>query len=661
MAVILDQWTPEQARKILTRRLSTARSVKRDLERQWDRNEETVYRSDPAADGNDWTDGTDAVDSPTDSRSGTSYSFKNFRFIHAQMSSNPPTCVPRPSTSDPEDRRAARAADRVMKFALRRYQLQEKVDQTSLHTLLYGTGCLKVWWDTTKGDILKVRKDGSLVLEGDISTRTVSPRDLAVDPDALFVDEIRFVWERIRLTREEALHRFPDKKTLIEDRIAKLDASVESFGDSGIAYGIGHDRAVVQHETIEAWEYWETGMPANGFLGRYAVMLEDGEFLCEPEPSPHAFRPRPTPKERMSKREGRRVRRQPARARLPHHFMTDIDVPDQVWGKSFVEYEAPLQDQLNQIDTIMLANLQAHCVARIIAPDDAEVRTQFTNSPWDIVTYKARSGKPEYMAPMQLPAAMPALRTQTQQGIDAMAGVNDAVFGESNRETSGFQMQYAANQANLIRRRLFNKYVLFVESIYRTILDIVVAKWTDERVIEVLGNEKRFELLDIRGADIDGGFDLVVEYGTSLSLDPMTRRDEILKLQPLLEKAGLPPRVLLGMLKLGETEAIADMVQLAEDRQREVIERMILTGEYIAPGEFEDHANMLAYLLIFRMTADFTALEPDQQRLVIQHIKDRKAAAARELAPPAPPVGVDPAAAVPAVAAQATPAGAGAA
>ena len=46
--------------------------------------------------------------------------------------------------------------------------------------------------------------------------------------------------------------------------------------------------------------------------------------------------------------------------------------------------------------------------------------------------------------------------------------VNESMFGQSSRETAGFTMQYATNQGNVIRRRLFNKYVLLTEAVLVT-------------------------------------------------------------------------------------------------------------------------------------------------------------------------------------------------
>jgi hypothetical protein len=194
-------------------------------------------------------------------------------------------------------------------------------------------------------------------------------------------------------------------------------------------------------------------------------------------------------------------------------------------------------------------------------------------------------------------------------------------------------MQYATNQGNMIRRRLFNKYVQFVEDIYKSYLSLVRKHWSIPRTITVLGKEKALEAVDIKGMDIDGGFDIVVEYGASLSLDPLTRREEILSLQPMFQQAGVPPRVTLKMLKLNELEGLYDIMQLAEDRQRELFEEMIATGRYLVPRKLQDHENMLAYGMQYVMTTEFKYLPEESKVLIERHIEERAEVAAAEKAP----------------------------
>ncbi len=324
-----------------------------------------------------------------------------------------------------------------------------------------------------------------------------------------------------------------------------------------------------------------------------------------------------------------RIRKLPQMARLPYHILTDVDVPNSVWGKSSLEYSAPLQEVLGQIDTAYVDNIRAHGVARMVVSRQSEVDLDLSNSPWDITKVDSNQA-PFFMEVPQLMPEMTAARTNMIQGINDVMGVNEAMMGQQSREQSGASMQYATNQGNMIRRRLFNKYVLTVESIYKAILDLVRKHWTIERTIRVLGKEKAFESLAIKGTDIDGGYDVVGEYGVTLSLDPMTRREEIMALQPMFEKAGVPTRMSLKMMKLNELEGMYDKLQMAEDRQKELFDEMIATRGVIAPEEFQDHANMIAWAMDYFMTAEFKYLDGDSKEICREHIRLRIKQAAQE-------------------------------
>lgn len=638
----LDIWNSSKAKNTLAERIKKCISYKeKNLHNQWAINEKTINNSDGAP-LDMGSDEIDDIEAQTTSRVGVNKAMKNMRYIHAQLSSNTPTAMTRSSTPDPEDRRRARAADRVLRYSLRQYGLQEKFDQSNLNTLQYGTGIIKTTWNPYKGAILDYTEDGDVIMEGDIDVKVISPWRVLIDPDAECIEDIRYIFEEITVTYEDAMYRWPKKKKLIESLMQK-NGTDSLISNAGVVVA-GQGNYLEKTESITLYEYWETGHPTNAMLGRYTVCTREGHLMEPIRANPFAFSAPPSYKEmKRWEQEGIEPEKKPPMARLPYHFLTDIDVPNQVWGKSVVEFEAPLQDLLNRVTSLMLDALQAHGIARLILPDGLDIAADsITNSSWDIVRTKAKEGMqhpgdPKFMEPMPLPAIVPQLMNILETGIDDMGGTNEAMFGQQSREQSGFSMQYAVNQGNLIRRRLFNKYVLQVESVYKAILDLVRTKWVDERTIKVLGREKAFELMDLKGADIDGGYDVTVEYGTSLSLDPLTRRQELMNLLPLLEKAQVPHRVVLSMMKLGELDVVDDMIQLAEDRQREIFETMIATGEYIKPEEFEDHVNMLAYALVYVMTTEFKYLDSEQKKFIRQHIRDRGIQHAKEQQPQQPP------------------------
>lgn len=630
----LVQWSPEETQEELVKRLANSKDQRRELTHIWQASERAVYNTTGGSTLS--SDVSMSLDSDgqfaenfgdSESNIGTNFVFKNLRFIHAQLSANPPSVIPRPTSNDPDDRRRADAADRLVRYAMRQYNMMEKVDSASLNCLVYGSSFVKIMWDNTKGDIVNYEEEsGEMVMEGDLSITVPNPWDIYLDPEATNWDDVRFVFERIYLPYEEAVFKFPEAKELLKKYRIQSGDKRRSYNES---------KSAVDHryyDSVELYQYWEKGLPTNGFMGRFCVCTKNGEPVTKVTPNPERYKV-------ITKDKGQASI---SKAVLPFIIFTDIDVPNQIWGKSFVEFASALQDNLNRLDSVLLENIQAHGVARLILPEGTEIADDsITNSPYDIVKITGTQ-PPHFMQPMGLPGGMDKLRDILKMGVDEVSGVNEAMFGQQSREQSGFSMQYATNQGNMIRRRLFNKYVGLVEGIYRRFLQIVQKHWTTPRTIHVLGKEKAFEAADIKGADIASGYDLVVEYGASLSLDPTTRREEILTLLPLFEKAGVNPKEIMNMLKLNELSGLYDTLELANDRQREIFEEMINLGLYIPPEELQDHANMLTFAYRYVMTTEYKYLPEAAKQLIRQHILDREQIAAASQAQAQAPGGLQP-------------------
>lgn len=623
-------WEPEDAKKHLSERLTSAIHDKRVIMERWKENERTLYDTKPgtySGTGGDFVANEagsisqvgEGIADAAEGEAPINYTFKNFRLIHSQLAANPPMVAPQPTSSDPEDRRRADAADKAIKHAMRKHMMQENVDRVSQNTLVYGTGFAKAVWDPTSGEPISIDEEtGAYVFEGEYSIKVPSVWDMFLDPDAERWEDVKWVFERFRISWEEACVLFPDKKDFLKQFRIKGESPERAYnsGDKDSDLRSGY------YDVVELYEYWETGLVVNGYLGRHGICTVDGTPITDIAESPETYR---------SFRSG-----EPSLpvAVLPYHIFTDIDVPHQVWGKSFVEYNVALQDTLNATDNLALMNLQAHGVARLVLPDGAEVsKDSLTQSPFDIVKVSGMGGAvPNLMPPLPMSPAIIELMNRYQQGISDMSGTNESMFGQQSRETSGFSMQYATNQGNMIRKRLFNKYVKFVEDMYTRYLQIIQKNWDTPRTISALGKNKAYQTLDIQGADLTGGFDLSLQYGTHLSLDPTLRRDEMLNLMPLLEKAGVQPRKIMQALALNDLAGELDDLSMAEDRQREIFDNMIGQGIYIAPDELQDHQNMLSWAYKYVMSAEYRDLAEDDKLLIKQHIKDRENLAAAGVA-----------------------------
>ena len=623
----IKQWSQAEASKNLKVRFNDAKQMRIQQEHQWRYNEVLLYNalSEESSDykGPVTADILQRVFTPeNENETGVNYLFKHHRFLNAQMSANPPSVQARPTSSDPADKRRADTADRLCRHGIRAYQMQEKIDLNNGQTLLYGTGFIKTSFDPNAGEIVSFDPAaGMLEMSGDFTMKPLTIWDVWLDPHARNWSDVEYVFEREWYSLDEATMKWPDKEELFKK--AQKDLQDDTYKQEQ------HGIVQLQEVRIPVFHYYEKGLPINGMQGRYTCMLEDATLLQPCDTSPHRFyEPSNDPAEIRKQVDdeamGFEVDRGPEVALLPYHILTDIDVTDSVYGKSFIEYAAPGQETINRLDSLTMENIAAHGYCRMVIDEGADVsEDSITDTPWEIV--KVTGQAPHFIETPKLMPEVASMRDRHAGGVDDMAGINDSMYGKQEREQSGFSMQYATNQGNMIRRRIFNKYVMLVESVYRSYLALVQRHWKDDRTIKVLGREKSYQLYDIKGSDILGGYDLVVEYGSSLSLDPTSRREEIMALMPFFEKAGVDSRSLMNMLKLNELEGMHDLTELAKSRQQEIFEKIIeAEGQfYIPPREMADHKNMLIHCNEFVMTAEFRDLEPKVQILIEKHIKDR--------------------------------------
>ena len=621
-------WDDETAKKVLKQRLHEAQEDRKRREHTWRRNERTVFETEgqSLADNNlSVSVDSDGTSAGPESSIGTNYVMKNIRFMQAQMSANPPSVAFRASTSDPEDRKAADAADRIARWGLRAYKLHEMSDRRNLNTLIYGTGFTKERWNPHAGSLLHVDEDtGEFITEGDYEIYIPDVWNIFLDADASNEEEIRYVFEKIYVPWEEAKNRWPEHVDMLKAfRLKQERKSTEAGQGSALRKTV--------YDMVPLYEYWEKGLPINGYQGRFAIHTADGDLL-DYGINPERYRPvSPTYKELQLKLKEKTL--PIAKAFLPYTILTDIDEPNTPWGKSTVEFASLMQSTLNQLDSTILESVQAHGIPRMILPEGSEIADgSISNSPWDVIKITGTQ-PPHFMEPMPLPPAVTQLRESFRMGIDDMQGINESMFGQQSREQSGFAAQYATNQGNMIRQRMFNKFVFVSEATYKRLVLIAANRWATSRTIQVIGKENALETSAFKGADIAHGYDAVAEFGTTLSLDPITRRGELMNMMPLLEKAEMDPSTILSLMKIGDTGLAMDLVGLAEARQSVYFDYIIKTGMQKEPRQKEDHARMLVYASKFVMMRAYQDLDDTIKELIDDHIDARQALIVQ---PPAP-------------------------
>lgn len=651
MTNTIQIWNEETARKELSDRLKRAREARKPWENRWQLVEIMLYNMRgnspelPSIDGN-WDanyDGSPLGGNGQDAEGtlpnvGSNYIMKNHRAIHSQFSANPPVVAPRPLSPDEQDHRRASIADAAVRYGMRRYKMQNGKDLLTWDASGYGTGWGKTEWDAQLGEVSGFDPQTQQVtLSGDFRFSTRSVWNMFPDPDATTFDGVKWVFEEILIPYEEACYRFQDKKEEIDALLKDQESKAEKTGYSPM--GAGADSKPSWSKTVRCYQYWEKGLPWNGMQGRFVWCLEDGTPLSDPsKQSPYRFQKRLSKREEKLQTEGKLPKEMPKQALLPYHLLTDIDVPGTYWGVSTIMYAAAGQQTLNSIDNVILDAARASSLFKWFVPESSNVDVStLSDNPGDVVRH-ADSFKPTFQAAPEMPNYIFNIREQHKQGIDDVMGVNESMFGQQSREQATSAMQYAVQQGTMLRRRFFNKFTDVVESIYWHYLMIVQEHWPEDRQIEVVGEERAFDLIDFNRADLLGGYDLVVEYGTTFSLDPSIRRQEVMTMMPLFEKAGVPFATILRFAKFGELENLHDRLNLSKRRVMEDIKQMSEkpTEGPITPRPHMDYPAMLNDALQYVMTAEFK-YKPEETRNVINAYIDSLTELAKTMALPEAP------------------------
>lgn len=632
--VAVQSWNPEQAKSILQARLSRAMKYRETkFESQWKANESALFALGASTTPTLSYDSMAAVYQAVTTKQQSIQIprvLQNLRFLHSQMSANPPSVIPSPTSNTSEDRRATEAADDFIKYGRREYEMQENIDLVCLSMLTYGSGWIKAYFDPYAGDVLAMEQaSGEIMMTGDFRLRPSLVWNVWNDPDAELKGNQRYAFERHVMPLEEALGYWPLQGELLEQQLvdgSKHPSEMRSEGFSSTRADGSSAAPEPGSQIVEIFEYTEKGLPVNGMAGRRAFLAKDGTLLGKMTPNPHPG------------------------AILPYGLLTDIDIPGEILGSTTVNYALSLARTVDALQNLVLKNIQLHASIKLVVFAEADTNDEdLSADAVDVITVKGtHSHAPFYLQPTSVSADVFNLITQLNTAIDGVMGVNELLQGQVNRELSGFASQTAINAANMVRHRVFNKYTALVRWVFETYLANVQKFFKTKRKLLILGNEDAPALKSYEGADLNGGYALTVEYGANFSLDPAMRREEIMQAKETLVAAGISPKKIVQLLRYNEIDNLFDAPETARKRQLEIFDRAVDTFNKTGEVEIEPasemrkayHLEMAEAATEYVMSRDFLILDEKLREAIYKHIDEREQLAVQQAAPaPAGPAG----------------------
>jgi hypothetical protein len=156
-----------------------------------------------------------------------------------------------------------------------------------------------------------------------------------------------------------------------------------------------------------------------------------------------------------------------------------------------------------------------------------------------------------------------------------------------------------------------------IEQFAKYLLEIAKTRYSDKRVLSIVGKNNQVEFVDFKSADLMGNYDVRVQAGSSLPQSKTARQQFLLQ----LFQQGLitDPEIVLDLLDVGQMERYWDEKRLDENRAQ-MENKLLQGGQYVAPQDYEDHKRHIDIHNLYRKGEEFLALPPTAQRIFAAHI-----------------------------------------
>lgn len=576
-----------------------------------------------------------------------------YKHYTAKLLKQRPAWTAIPSSTDPKDIYGARLGEQVLEAKWREIRMAKIMRQAIAWLATTGNAWLLPFWSDHTGDVepmtIEVESEvydeegnvvgvhlvevpldesgeprmiegpgGQLVYDvdsdpvwrdqGDVSCRSISPFHVRVDPSAKTDEEVRwFIVAEVRPVAElRWMH--PDRADRITSDDPGILESYETFV-AGVAAGsdaalaaasldesTGEDSAVVYH-------YHE--QPSDEYpRGRY-WQCTGSAILSEPSDLPDGIWPC-----------------------IVH--LREFEVPGRFHGGCTMTHVVSLNREYNELNQSIMEHHNLMLRGKWLVPRGSMIqRGTISTMPGEVIQHTPG------MAPRQadlkpLPAAVYQERERIKNDFQLISGVNRISMGQPPQGVT-------AGRAFLVLQEADDSdFGPITEMLEESVADlawmmlrIIQGRYEEERLIHVVGDDRRYKVKAFRGSDLAGVMDIVPQTGSSFPWSQVARQDMLMQLlreAPGLfedeETGGLDRHRVSRLLPIAGLEA----AYASEDsdvnealREEEAIEEWVEGSPIPEPRPWQDHrVHMRSHERVIK-SAEFQAWTPERQELMIHH------------------------------------------
>jgi len=520
----------------------------------------------------------------------------------AKITRNKLTKTVVPASTEDEDIRAARLAEKVVEWLEYDLELQEQDQEAILWALTTRIGFIKPLWNPNKGTVLAT-ENGKQIREGDIDVEIMSLFEVKWDPAASRWKDVQWVIHERPRTVDYVQMTYGVEVTADEGMTVTnlYDGKLRSLTSGGLFSSSTGGAGEVKN-MVMVREMWES--PSLKYPQGRRITTGGGKELHYSEDI--GFGP-----EDKSERE------------IPIFEMKHINIPGKIIGSSVVEQLMPVQREYNKSRSQIQENKNLMANPQWVVESGSLIEGyDITNMPGGIIMYQKGFNPPNMSQPTSLGADVEKNVERCLEEFMFISGQQEVSHGATpTGVTSGVAIQMLQDQDDTKLGPNISQYARYKQKYLSYCIKMIKYKYTIERTVKVVGRNKRTEAVTFKGSELTS-CDIRMDDMSLTQLSKSARQAYIVELVKLgVLNPQMDKDLIIRMLELGITDELYD--GLEQDVQQAMNENgQWSKGDY-SPivRDFYNHEVHVAQHNRFRKGEEYDALDPQTQMLIDEHVR----------------------------------------
>jgi len=299
--------------------------------------------------------------------------------------------------------------------------------------------------------------------------------------------------------------------------------------------------------------------------------------------------------------------------RIPIFNLDYLDIMMAGFPQGMIDQLISLQEDYNYTLTRIHAYKKMFA-GKLKVPKKSKLETKYDEEVGQIIYYEQGGGEPHFDVPPSPPAFLMEELARIRRDMEDIASVHDSTKFDQKEIRSGI----AIEQLNELDNGQLAPILLTDESqlsfFAETVLDIIEAKYIENRLLNITGEEEAADVQTYLGADTAGNRRIKVNIGTNL---PMNKADRQIFIMNLAEKGYIDKAKALELMEFADLSGLYNSID--EQAQKVEISEM-LKGTMVDPNDWDYHQAHIKVLEKFIKGDKFRKIEdPGIQQLIIEH------------------------------------------